>query len=145
MAVNYDFFLPLYKLICFVNYHHTSTYTFTPAHHEAIFAACVSSIYEMLSYPWALCSGRTSRRPRGSSCSVSRPTCCTQGASQRTLWKVPRRRVRGERYNRRYFICRQTHVMDVNFFYPNVDHCISSITLQRVQLQVPLKVPGIKS
>lgn len=29
--------------------------------------------------------------------------------------------------------------------YPDVDHSISSITLQRVQLQVPLEVPGVQS
>lgn len=28
--------------------------------------------------------------------------------------------------------------------YPDVDHGISSITLQRVQLQVPLEVPGVQ-
>lgn len=32
-----------------------------------------------------------------------------------------------------------------NIYYPNVDHSIGSITLQRIQLQVPLKVACIQS
>lgn len=52
---------------------------------------------ETSSCPSALCWGRTSRRPRGSSCSVSRPTCCTRGASQWTLWRAPNQQREGSK------------------------------------------------
>lgn len=44
---------------------------------------------------WAPCWGCTSRRPRASSCSASRPTCCTPGASRLTPWTAPGTRPRG--------------------------------------------------
>lgn len=37
-----------------------------------------------------------------------------------------------------------THLMS-KLNYPNVDHSVGSITLQRVQLKVPLKVAGVQS
>lgn len=38
-----------------------------------------------------------------------------------------------------------SHHVHVKLSYPNVDHSISPVTFQRVQLQVPLKVPRIQS
>lgn len=45
----------------------------------------------MWSCLWAPCWGRTSRRPRGWSCSASTQTCCRRAASRWTLWTEPGR------------------------------------------------------
>lgn len=40
---------------------------------------------------------------------------------------------------------RERDTVSIKISHPNVDHSVSSVTLQRVQLQVTLKVPGVQS
>lgn len=74
----------------FFLYHtHARTHTSFPLVCRRVASILAARNCGRSSGPWAPCWARTSRRPRGWSCSASRPTCCRRAASRRTRWTAP--------------------------------------------------------